>query len=127
VIDKAKAGIVEGRIVHFVLPKGQVRAAIIVNAFKDDTNGEGRVNLCVFTDFVNDGLSLVEWRTAVSYDASARPGTWHWPDGHVTEHEPEATAEAAPPVETATPPETQPGTADAPEETAPATANPPVE
>lgn len=69
-------GLTEGRIVHFVLPNGEHRPAIIVRVWSKET---GCVNLQVFTDSTNDGLDPVEWRTSVSPSQDGKePYTWHW-------------------------------------------------
>lgn len=85
-------GLTEGRIVHYVMPDGRHRPAIIVRVW----NKDGTVNLTVFTDWTNDshGTDLrginyamgadcangVMWRSSVLYDANKDPlpGTWHW-------------------------------------------------
>ena len=69
-----------GRMVHFVMPNGKHRPAIVVEPW----GGLGAVNLQVFPDGSNDGAGVanVEWRTSVKYDNSEtpEPGTWHWPE-----------------------------------------------
>ena len=70
-----------GRIVHFVLPDGQHRPAIIVRVWDDIPTPESLVQLQVFTDGENDGLQNVEWRTSVQQHAlTPKPGTWHEPE-----------------------------------------------
>ena len=89
-----------GRIVHYVLPDGQCRAAIIVRVWDLRT-----VNLSVFGDGQNDAHmykvlapdlrgvdgELVVHRTSVSHDEAgvdpggpprgdSHAGTWHWPE-----------------------------------------------
>jgi hypothetical protein len=76
-------GLTEGRIVHFVLPNGQHRPAIVVNAWHHvfEYHASGRVNLQVFTDFKNDGEEYASgqyWATSVPYSEDPQPGTWHW-------------------------------------------------
>ena len=88
-----------GRIVHFVLPNGEHRPAIVVRVWPDeflhnqqDTTG---LNLQVFLDGTNDneayaGLFLpakidtlhgTMWYTSAQYDPSGiQTGTWHWPE-----------------------------------------------
>jgi len=73
-------GIIEGRIVHFVLPHGEHRPAIIVNAWRNAAYVNGEVNLTVFPDWSNDGLAATEWRTSVPFSEEAKPNTWHWPE-----------------------------------------------
>lgn len=52
-------GLTEGRIVHFVMPNGKHRPAIIVEAWRN-VHGppDHRVNLVVFLDGLNDAESL---------------------------------------------------------------------
>lgn len=72
-----------GRIVHYVLPNGTHRPAIIVQAWPDH-----RVNLQVFLDGNNDvGLGSADrgllWVTHVHEgedDGTAVPNSWHWPE-----------------------------------------------
>jgi hypothetical protein len=66
-----------GRIVHFVMPDGRHRPAIVVEEF-----GGGTVNLQVFTDGANDGHGEgMLWKTSVGQDdETTRPGSWHWPE-----------------------------------------------
>ena len=71
-------GLTEGRIVHFVLPDGQHRAALVSRVWNDD----GVVNLHVFVDQANDrqikadnGILL---QTSVTFSEEPQPGTWHW-------------------------------------------------
>ncbi len=86
-------GLIEGRIVHYVLPdgysKGQHRPAIIVRVF-ESLRESGTVNLLVFTDCNNDVDSRdpqtasygsgVVWATSVHYDENKEARTWHWPE-----------------------------------------------
>lgn len=83
-------GLIEGRMVHFVLPEnrgyfpsvvGEHRPAIVVRVWDAKT---GYVNLQVVVDGMNDcpnaklaGCPLV-WETSVVYDEAKAPGTWHW-------------------------------------------------
>ena len=84
-------GLIEGRIVHYVLPdgnsEGEHRAAIIVRVF-ESMKESGTVNLLVFTDCTNDvdpkdprtasyGKGVV-WATSVHYSEVPKPRTWHW-------------------------------------------------
>ncbi len=79
-------GLTESRIVLYVLPdgpsQGQTRPAMVVRVWR--TNGKpqpsGVCQLQVFTDESNDGLTAVEWRTSVLFDAGGGLGTWHWPE-----------------------------------------------
>ena len=70
-----------GRIVHFVLPNGEHRPAIIVRVWDSASSPESYVNLQVFTDSDNDGLQNTMWRISVRQDVeNMAPGTWHWPE-----------------------------------------------
>lgn len=88
-------GLVEGRIVHFVMPDGKHSPAMIVKVWNQDS---GMSNLQVFTDgpnalpytpeekvqFENFGIDLHQvshghiWMTSRSYSEKMEPGTWHW-------------------------------------------------
>jgi hypothetical protein len=93
-------GLTEGRIVHFVMPNGQHRPAIVVRVWRV-TQAEGSAlppengcsQLQVFTDGSNDvdqsmgdGIQTVMegarlgimWRTSILYNADFLVGTWHW-------------------------------------------------
>jgi len=79
-------GLIEGRIVHYVLGEGPMegehRPAIVVKVWYPET---GTCNLQVFCDSdasgsANDKLPPVMWATSVSYDANHAPYTWHWPE-----------------------------------------------
>lgn len=88
-------GLTEGRIVHFVMPNGEHRPAIVVRVWREIASAcEGYVNLQVFTDGSNDVLGSeqftsfdaeairrgVLWKTSVCYSETKEPGTWHWPE-----------------------------------------------
>lgn len=98
--EKSKMeGLVEGRIVHFVLdnniPKGVTcRPAIIVNAWGGELE-DGMINIVVFLDGSNDDAGLTTlfqleykfsiqfplmWKTSVKYSEAKEAGTWHWPE-----------------------------------------------
>lgn len=69
-----------GRIVHFVLPNGQHRPAIVTRVWTPVCG-----QLAVFTDIANDArdvpeavAQLVEYRSSVMEGTG--PGTWHWPE-----------------------------------------------
>ena len=83
-------GLTEGRIVHFVMPDGEHRPAIIVKVWSKES---GLVNVQVFTDSTNDYDRKLEtlnpynvemkaglaWRTSIRPDLETTvPGTWHW-------------------------------------------------
>jgi hypothetical protein len=74
------AGLTEGRIIHYVLPYGHHRPAIVVRNWR--TPG-GCCNLQVFLDGLNDrdvvgAISGMLWATSVLYSAKPMPGSWHW-------------------------------------------------
>jgi hypothetical protein len=83
-------GLIEGRIVHFVMPSGEHRPAIVVRVWRDLSGApEGYSNLLVFVDGTNDVKpSLLAspfpeptttlWETSKHYSDSKEPGTWHW-------------------------------------------------
>lgn len=71
-------GLIEGRLVHFVMPDGQHRPAIVVRVWSKET---GYCNLQVITDGSNDGqenTSGMRWETSVNYSEGKEPRTWHW-------------------------------------------------
>jgi hypothetical protein len=70
-------GLIEGRIVHYVVESGEHRPAIVVHVFNEET---GLVNLQVFTDVSNDGLAeSIIWKTSIGYSEDASiTNTWHW-------------------------------------------------
>ena len=70
-----------GRTVHYVLPNGEHRPAIITRVWDQVPTESSVVQLQVFTDGSNDGLQNVEWRTSVHQDnATKAPNTWHEPE-----------------------------------------------
>lgn len=81
-------GLTEGRIVHYVLPDGQHRPAIVVRVW--DRNPDDPIGCCqlqVFVDGSNDHHQIsanevghgTVWRTSVRCDEVGKaPGTWHW-------------------------------------------------
>lgn len=87
-------GLTEGRIVHYVMPNGEHRPAIVVNTWRHLTPPcEGYINLQVFTDGSNDLVGLPDiygsiredikrgmfWATSICPDEiEKKPGTWHW-------------------------------------------------
>lgn len=76
-------GLVEGRIVHYVLTAGKERPAIIVNAWDHLGRDDGYANLLVFLDGNNDltseGDTPLAWFPSRTYSVHGEPGTWHWP------------------------------------------------
>lgn len=82
-------GLTEGRMVHFVLPNGEHRAATVVRVFPPaplPTEGPVRANLQVHVDGTNDAAylwdkgaeGLTVWETSVPYSEGREPRTWHW-------------------------------------------------
>lgn len=71
-------GLAIGRIVHYTMPSGAIRPALIVHVW----NEQGSVNLQVFTDSdqqgtVNDRLPCPWYQTSVSYSNDPLAiGTW---------------------------------------------------
>ena len=73
-------GLIEGRIVHYVLPDGKHRPALVVNVWNKD---KGECNLQVFLDDPNDRIRKEEfyspvWMGTIAYDELMSPNTWHW-------------------------------------------------
>jgi hypothetical protein len=90
------AGLTEGRMVHYVMPNGQHRPAIVLNVWSKTS---GCSNLNVFTDYTNDvpydqaELETMKhnfnikpeevahghiWKTSILFSVEPVPGTWHW-------------------------------------------------
>ncbi len=80
-----------GRIVHFVLPNGEHRPAIIVRIFDSVPTERSLVQLQVFTDGGNDadqsfGIqdkpgANIAWVTSVEPDQTGTtPRTYHFPE-----------------------------------------------
>jgi len=90
-------GLIEGRIVHYVMPNGEHRPAIITKVW-DTQHINGCSNLTVFSDWSNDagwnqttrkaleeaGIDPAKvadgkfWATSRTYSEKLEPGTWHW-------------------------------------------------
>lgn len=73
-------GLTEGRMVHFVMPNGEHRPAVVVRVWNKET---GYVNLQVLTDGSNDGPGCekgIRWETSVDYSEEFGIRTWHWPE-----------------------------------------------
>lgn len=83
-------GLTEGCMVHFVMPNGVHRPAVIVQVWDPQL---GTSNLQVFTDGGNDRREIsggestafndavdtgILWRTFIPYNESPEPNTWHW-------------------------------------------------
>ncbi len=75
-------GLIEGRMVHFVMPDGDHRPAVIVRVWRDQqATTPGYSNLQAFADGGNDGPGNengIRWETSVSYSETKEPRTWHW-------------------------------------------------
>lgn len=75
------AGLIEGRIVHFVFAdrQGELvhRPAVVVRV---GDRASGLVNLRVFTDGANDAPygDHTLWATSVRYSEEPQDQTWHW-------------------------------------------------
>jgi hypothetical protein len=76
-------GLVEGRIVHYVLPEndgvrnsGRHVPAMIVKVWHES----GTSNLLLFTDIndLTEQASPTVWRTSIVYSENKEPNTWHW-------------------------------------------------
>lgn len=79
-------GLIEGRIVHYVMPDGQHRPAVVVRVWNSPGH-EGLANLQAITDGTNDVVTGAPaeaakglmWATSVENDETEKkPGTWHW-------------------------------------------------
>lgn len=74
-------GIIEGRVVHYVIPLeqkngGQHRAATICRVWDTTT---GLVNLNVSWDGNNDNADdRGTWLGSIYYSEDKAPNTWHW-------------------------------------------------
>lgn len=88
-------GLAVGRIVHYVMPNGQHRPAVVVRVWGEEMCPAGEtVQLQVFTDGSNDAnapgghpqfASGLYWATSVKHSepvAGVGTGahTWHWPE-----------------------------------------------
>jgi hypothetical protein len=80
-------GLIEGRIVHYVMPDGSThRPAMLVQVWNKEGEYAGMSNLQVFTDGTNDlrqGIqfgSCPAWIGSVYYSETKEPNTWHWPE-----------------------------------------------
>jgi hypothetical protein len=96
-----------GRIVHFVVPNGSERPAIVTRVYADsesrtDQAVAGLCDLVVFTNAEEHGVFGAAYgQGKVSYDGSNEPkgNTWHW---HTDQH-----GEISPSVSSTTAPEPQ--------------------
>lgn len=69
-------GLIEGRMVHYVMPNGEHRPAVVTRVWS-----EGCCNLTVFPDLTNDGQAYatgLKWATSVGFSEEKSPNTWHW-------------------------------------------------
>lgn len=79
-------GLTEGRIVHYVMPNGEHRPAMVVRVWNVQGSCEGYVNLVVIVDGLNDikseragEVTTTQWETSICSDESdKKPRTWHW-------------------------------------------------
>ena len=72
-----------GRIVHYVLPNKEHRAAIIVKIPADGNDlGKEMVNLSVFTSWIDDAAAYdtrgLVYQPYVEHDEGCEIRTWHW-------------------------------------------------
>jgi hypothetical protein len=80
-------GLTEGRIVHYVMPNGKHRPAIITKVWRvPDSPGpepilktpeNGMSNMMVFADPGDDGGGP-QYSTSVIYAEEPLVNTWHW-------------------------------------------------
>ena len=75
-------GLTEGRVVHFVMPDGEHRAAVIVRVWRPPMpEYPGYSNLLVLPDGGNDGPGNetgIRRECSVCYSEEKTPRTWHW-------------------------------------------------
>jgi hypothetical protein len=80
--EESMEGFTEGRMVHFVMPDGEHRAAVVVRVWRPQVPERlGYCNLSVFTDWGNDGPGNetgFRRETSILYSEAKEPGTWHW-------------------------------------------------
>lgn len=69
-------GLTEGRIVHYVMPNGNHRPAIVVKVWRIPTS-PGMCNMMVFADPGDDG-SGPQYSTSVLFSEEPKSNTWHW-------------------------------------------------
>jgi hypothetical protein len=81
-------GLIEGRIIHYVMPDGRAhRAAMIVQVFPQPQSDSPMCNITVFPDMLNDHRYGPEWANTVGvgkgsihYSETKEANTWHWPE-----------------------------------------------
>jgi len=80
--EESMEGLTEGRMVHFVMPDGEHRAAVIVRVWRPQVpEYPGYCNLMVFPDGGNDGpenTAGIRRMTSIVYSEAKKPNTWHW-------------------------------------------------
>ncbi len=80
--EESMEGLTEGRMVHFVMPDGEHRAAIVVRVWRPQRPEQpGYCNLTVFPDGGNDGPcneTGLRRECSVLYSEAKEPRTWHW-------------------------------------------------
>jgi hypothetical protein len=75
-------GLTEGRMVHYVMPNGKHRPAIVVKVWnvgspEGSPTNNGMSNLMVFADPGDDGGGP-QYSTSVIYSEEPKINTWHW-------------------------------------------------
>lgn len=89
---EALKGLSPGRIVHYVLPEGNIgkgehRPAIVTKVWADPVTTHNVPDLVVFKSANTDGgvYQADTFRApSVPYDPEGKPGTWHWPERMAT-------------------------------------------
>lgn len=95
-------GLAVGRTVHFVMPDGEHRPAIVTKVWhsvSEDLQSRGYCNVTVFPDGANDDANIAKLfnllphsvvsypqhriaipMSSVVFDEGCKPGTIHWPE-----------------------------------------------
>lgn len=105
----------EGKIVLYTFEHNgarKTRPAIIVNDWNNEDE-KGAVNLQVFTDFQNDELNPVEWRTSVPYSTEGLANSYRFLEDAVDDAVTVPQPPAPPQTEEATTDQQAPQTGDA--------------
>lgn len=77
-------GVIEGRIVHYVMPDGIAHRPAILTQYWPNSNGMS--NMTVFTDILNDSRYGAEYgsglvgKGSIHYSETKEVNTWHWPE-----------------------------------------------
>jgi hypothetical protein len=94
-------GLTEGRIVHYVMPNGEHRPAIVVRVWRQTVQVDPSIDIRLTQEFKlvppengccqlqvfldsdgehdwNDGPKNILWATSVLYSEKPEPLTWHW-------------------------------------------------